>query len=109
MSRRIEVERHVAADPASVALLLAGLQDGGLIVAPPRRNGIGFLAEISTTDSKGRPVPGELRIEPAEDPGCDVRLILTTTDPAGAAVVRRVASRFLSTLAVKARERAFAA
>ena len=127
MSRRLEVARHIAADPASVALLLAGplgdtpssnpdlpsarvpAEDSGLVVAAPRRNGIGFVADVTTTDAKDRHVAGELRIEPAEDPGCEVLLIFTAADAGSAAVVRRAAGRFLSTLAVRARERSFAA
>jgi len=112
--RRFEVERHIAADPASVALLLAGpfgdippgdsdlpnarvpAEDSGLVVSAPRRHGVGFVADVTTTDAKDRPVAGELRIEPAEDPGCEVRLTFTAADSGSAAVVRRAASRFLS-------------
>jgi hypothetical protein len=125
--RRFEVERHIAADPASVALLLAGplgdtpssdtdlptarvtAEDSGLVVTAPRRNGVGFVAGVSTTDAKDRPVAGELRIEPAEDPGCEVRLTFTAADSGSVAVVKRAASRFLSTLALRARERSYAA
>jgi hypothetical protein len=127
VQRRFEVERHIAADSASVALLLAGplaelpsgdselpparvtAEDSGLVVAAPRRSGVGFVADVTTTDAKDREVTGLLRIVPAADPGCDVRLIFTAADSGSVAVVKRAASRFLSTLAVRARERSFAA
>lgn len=125
--RRFEVERHIAADPASVALLLAGplgdtptsdpdlptarvtAEDSGLVVTAPRRSGVGFVADVVTTDAKDREVTGELRIAPATDPGCEVRLTFTAADSGSVAVVRRAAGRFLSTLAVRARERSYAA
>lgn len=127
MPRRFEVERHIAADPASVALLLAGpfgdtppgdphlptarvpAEHSGVVVAAPRRNGVGFVADVTTTDAKDRHVAGELRIAPSQDPGCEVRLSFTAADAGSVAVVRRAAGRFLSTLAVRARERSFAA
>ena len=110
MSRRVEVERHIAADPASVALLLAGAgDDHDLVIAAPRRSGVGFVAGISAADARGRPAMGELHIVPGVEPGCEVRVSMLAADAGSAAVVRRSAAWFLATLAVQGRERARAA
>lgn len=110
MSRRVIVDRHIAADPSSVALLLAGSIEGDdLVVEPPRRTGVGFTAAVTTHDARRRAVSGELRIEPAAEPGCDVQMSLIAVDSGSAAVLRRSAGKFLSALALRARERSFAA
>jgi hypothetical protein len=90
-----------------VALLLAGAgEEHDLQIAPPRRSGVEFVASVVSAD--GELSRGELRIRPAEQPGCDVTLSLPVADDAEGAV-RRTASKFLSTLAVRARERSYAA
>ncbi len=111
MSRRLDVERHLAADPASVALLLAGegSNEPDLVIDAPRRSSVGFIAAVSATDANGRPAVGKLRITPAQEPGCEVRVTMIAADCDSAAVVRRSASRFLATLALRARQRAHAA
>jgi hypothetical protein len=110
VNRRVFVERHIAADPASVALLLAGAgEEHDLLVAPPRRSGVEFIAAVATTGADGEPVEGVLRISPAEEPGCDVRVSLRLADDEADGAVRRAASKVLATLALRARERSFAA
>jgi hypothetical protein len=111
---RIEVSRHVAADPASVALLLAEPAsetepDRGVVVATPRRNGVGFTAAIEVIDAIGRVVTGDVTVEPATDAGCDVRLEVTAPDRGAARGVERAAATFLDTLAARARSRSYAA
>jgi hypothetical protein len=120
--KRLEVARHIAADPASVALLLADpsgagapeapplrVADDGFEVSPPRRSGVGFVADVIASDRDGRPVYGEIRVEPAADPGCDVRIGLNISPDANASAAQRSATKFLSALADRARSRSFAA
>jgi hypothetical protein len=121
--KRLEVARHIAADPASVALLLADpngdseSEDGrlhlaaedGLDVSAPRRSGIGFVADVTVRLRKGGPLAGEIRVEPAADPGCDARILLRLADGADASTAQRLAGKFLSTLADRAKSRSRAA
>jgi hypothetical protein len=111
---RVEVKRHVAADPASVALLLAGPAserdpDNGLVIAAPRRTGIGFTAAIKVTDAMGRAVTGDIRIRPAPDTGTDVTVVIRVADERAGRGVERTLSGFASELAARARSRSFAA
>jgi hypothetical protein len=121
--KRIEVVRHIAADPASVALLLADptgdseseqarlhlAAEDGLDVSAPRRSGIGFAADVAVRLRKGGPVAGEIRIEPATDPGCDARIVLHLGPDSDASAAQRLAGKFLSTLADRAKSRSYAA
>ncbi len=121
--KRIEVARHIAADPASVALLLADpageaeLDEARLRVADedmvevsaPRRSGVGFMAELSVRLRGETAIPGEIRVEPATDPGCDARIVLTVPGGANAGAAQRQAGKFLSGLADRARSRSYAA
>jgi hypothetical protein len=111
---RIEVTRHVAADPTSVALLLAeppSEEDGHheVVVAPPRRAGVGFVSAIAVTGALGRSVAGQVTVEPASDAGCDVRIVLRAPDHTAARVIERASSTFLDVLSARARSRAYAA
>jgi hypothetical protein len=111
---RVEVTRHVAADPASVALILAEPareKDAprDVVVLPPRRSGIGFTAAVEVVDAIGRAVSGQVTVEPATDAGCDVRVFLNAPDDSAARGVERSASTFLSELAARARSRSRAA
>lgn len=111
---RVEVSRHVAADPASVALLLAEPagepeHDRAVVVTPPRRAGVGFAAAVEVIDAIGRACSGEVMIEPATDAGCDVRLWVTAPDPTAARGIERSSTTFLGDLAARARSRSFAA
>jgi hypothetical protein len=109
----VEVRRHIAADPTSVALLLAGPlpddSDEALEVLAPRRTGVGFTASLKLLDSSRRPVTGEVTIQPLSDDGCDARVVLRAHDERSARGVERAASTFLSRLAILARSRSFAA
>jgi hypothetical protein len=111
---RIEVTRHVAADPASVALLLSEpptVQDPerAWVVAPPRRAGIGFTATAQTSSLSSFAASGRVIIVPATDAGCDVRLVLTLPDDAASGRAQRSAAKFLAMLADRAKSRSFAA
>lgn len=110
---RIEVSRHIAADPTSVALLLAEpvsehAHERAIVTAPPRRAGVGFTANVEVVDSPGQPVAGVLVIEPATDEGCDVRLVVVASGTSGRSI-ERSATAFLSHLGSRARARSHAA
>ncbi|HEX3823710.1 MAG TPA: hypothetical protein VHV79_04520 [Mycobacteriales bacterium] len=111
---RVEVARHVAADPASVALLLAELaaEDGtdhGLVVTSPRRAGIGFAARLEFVHAGGAVLVGEIVVAPSSGEGCDVRAGFGVPDDSPIQPVERGASAFLAALAAHAKSRAFAA
>ena len=111
---RIELSRHVAADPASVALLLAEPAgdhdpDTPVVASPPRRCGVGFGARVEVRDADGRPVNGEVVVEPSTDAGSQLRLTLWAPDDPAHRSVSRAGSTFLRDLAVRARSRSFAA
>jgi hypothetical protein len=121
--KRIEVARHIAADPASVALLLAdptgdidpdgtrlhAADEDTIEVSAPRRSGVGFVAELTVRLRGEIGFPGEIRVEPATDPGCDVRMVLSVPSGANATAAQRQVGRFLSGLADRARSRSYAA
>jgi hypothetical protein len=121
--KRIEVVRHIAADPASVALLLADPTGDGeadetrlrvadadaIDVSAPRRSGVGFVAELTVRLRGEESIRGEIRVEPATDPGCDARIVLTVPSGTNAGAVQRQAGKFLSDLGDRARSRSYAA
>lgn len=112
---RIEVKRHVAADPASVALLLSGptgreLWRGGdgLVLAAPKRSGVGFRVDCAIGD--GMTGRGRILVAAGVDGpvASDVNLTLSVAD-AAALRVRRTAVEFLDDLAAAAQSRSTAA
>jgi hypothetical protein len=116
---RIEITRHAAADPASVALLLAepviepvadGLDPtpwGG--VSGVRRSGVGFRAGVDVAVGDDHQAGGVLTVVPSTDAGCDVRIELNPNDEAAAFSVQAWAVSFLDSLTERARERSSAA
>jgi hypothetical protein len=109
---RVMITRHMTADPASVALLLAEPADaaaGGVVVSLPRRSGIGFTAAVEVTDPLGRSATGEVVVQPATDAGCEVGLALNAPEGAAARRAERAGSSFLARLAARARQRSEAA
>jgi hypothetical protein len=111
---RFEVTRHVAADPAGVALLLAEPAswsdlDHRWVVAPPHRVGAGFAAALQVTASSDRLARGVISVAASADAGCEVRLVINARDRAIAHDVEQSASTFLAVLAERARARSFAA
>lgn len=107
----VTITRHVAADPASVALLLAGPagSNDGAVLTPPRRTGVGFTAAVEIVDGLGTPVGGDVSIEPATDEGSVLRLVLGGADATSTRTVQRAGESFLSELAIRARSRSYAA
>jgi hypothetical protein len=109
----IEMVRHVAADPAGVALLLSDPSfdlDAPVRwqVGAPRRWGAGFIASIDATVWPNHDASGTVSIEPVRGWGCQVRLVLTTLIRPDA-TIDAAAAEYLSRLAVQARLRASAA
>ena len=127
----VEVRRAVAADPSSVALVLAGPAARELwpprsdrvvgvvepqqprlavTVDPPARAGVGFAARIEVHAGDVTVGAGRLSIVPG--PGdllhCEVRLSLEVEAEA-AARLRRDADRYLANVAELSRERSSAA
>ena len=128
---RIEVSRSVAADPSSVALVLAGPaarelwpprsdrvvgvvepQQPRLAVRvdPPVRAGVGFAARMEVHAGDATIGSGRLSIVPGpgESPRCEVRLFLEV-DEASVSRLRRDADRYLGNVAELSRERSSAA
>jgi hypothetical protein len=116
---RIEITRHAAADPASVALLLAepatepvaaGLDptsSGG--VSGVRRSGVGFRAGLDVAVGDDHQAVGVLTVVPSTDAGCEVRLELNPSDEEAVFSAQAWAVTFLDSLAELARERSSAA
>jgi hypothetical protein len=126
----VEVARAVAADPSSVALVLAGpaarelwphrphrrvdvvgARQSALSVTvdPPRRAGVGFTAAIAVRDEDTVAATGRLTIAPdAMNGGCDLRLSLSAADDV-ASRVERDAARYLDEVAAVSRARSSAA
>jgi hypothetical protein len=107
----VTITRHVAADPASVALLLAepAASSDGAMLTPPRRTGVGFAASIKLVDALGAPLAGDVVVEPATDEGSMLRLVLGGAEVTSARTVQRAGESFLSELAIRARSRSHAA
>ncbi|MBV9292508.1 MAG: hypothetical protein JO222_08655 [Frankiales bacterium] len=110
---RVDVVREIAADPAGVALLLAGPAARELWPAPaaqfgpPSRSGLGFALTV-TVGGNGSAAHGTVTVRAGETPGtCVVRF--TVPDAAAAATVGEHARRFLDGLAERARSRSSAA
>lgn len=123
---KIELRKHIAADPSSVALLLTGplvheqepagdLQvvsadpAPGVAVSPPRRSGVGFAATVDVTADDGAIAHGGLTIVPASDAGCEVTLHAAAESEAVVRSATRHSRRFLESLDQRARSRAYAA
>jgi hypothetical protein len=107
----LTLTRHVAADPASVALLLAEPAGSGnaAMLTPPRRTGVGFAASIEIVDALGAPIAGDITVEPAADAGSELRLVLSAGEGTSTRRVERAGASFLSALALRARSRSYAA
>jgi hypothetical protein len=129
--RSVEAQRRVSADPAGLALLLAGPaaaelwpdgecsaavvpeprpEAGPVIeVAPPRRAGLGFAAKVSVRTPYGS-ARGRLTVVPEAGPpsGSALRLELTVDDRAGERL-QTCAVRYLDNLGRAAVSRSSAA
>jgi hypothetical protein len=113
---RLEIIRHVAADPAGVALLLAEPaswpdpehREQGWTVAAPHRVGTRFTAAIEIASTSGRLAAGKVTVRPSSDSGSEIRLVVSASDTA-TSTVERSALTFLGLLADRAQARSLAA
>lgn len=118
----IEITKSIAADPAGVALMLAGPTAAELLadrtalagagidiqITPPLRTGIGFVASLRAL-SRGRLVgSGTVSVQPAED-GSVAAVSLRPAAQVNAAALGQWLRVGLDELATAARERSFAA
>jgi hypothetical protein len=118
-----QIVREFPADPASVALLLAGpaatalWPDGGdeqpvVSLGPPMRSGIGFVVDLTVADPALGGLRGRLALLPCAAPpeggGTYARLLLTGAR-ASAPALRRHGARFLDALSSLAVARSSAA
>jgi hypothetical protein len=110
---RIDVVRHVAADPSSLALLLSGptgreLWEGdSLLLGAPQRSGLGFRVDVAT--SAPAHARGRILITAGSDGPIASEVRLTISAVGDVPAMRRAADRFLEALAVAAQARSSAA
>jgi hypothetical protein len=117
MMTRFEVSRHVVADPAGVALLLAEpaswteADDAGQawVVSPPRRVGSRFVAVVEVTAASGRLATGQVTVKPLTDAGSEIRLVIRSAEDLATHGVDQVAVTFVALLAERAQARSMAA
>src|SRR5436190_24373937 len=114
---RTEVVRHVAADPASVALLLSGptavtlwpdAQEDSVVFRTPMRSAVGFVVDLSVRDVVAGPARARLSIAPSDSPAVTT-LSLVVTAAGTATELRTRAALFLDALARCAQSRSSAA
>lgn len=116
---RIEVGRRVAADPTSVALLLAEAPTADdparmwRVTTAPRRIGAVFVAAVELIDRWQTIAAGGVTVGPAAESGSEIRLVIdlaVRNDPAEEGpAARAAAAAFVASLAERARFRARAA
>jgi hypothetical protein len=117
-----QIVREFPADPASVALLLAGPatalwpddNDEHPVVSlgPPMRSGVGFVVDLTVADPTLGSVRGRLALLPCGSPpaagGTSARLVLTGVQ-ASEPALRHQGARFLDALSSLAVARSSAA
>ena len=110
---RIEVARHVAADPSSLALLLSGPTgrelwgDDSLVLGPPQRSGLGFRVDVAaTTPANAR---GRILIAAGSDGPIASEVKLTFSVVGDVPAMRQAVSAFLEGLTAAAQARSSAA
>jgi hypothetical protein len=110
---RIEVARHVAADPSSLALLLSGPGgrdlwcDDALVLGAPQRSGLGFRVDLATrlpANARGR-----ILISAGTDGPISSDVQLTLSVVGNVPATRRAAEDFLEALSAAAQARSSAA
>jgi len=116
-----QIVREFPADPASVALLLAGPAAAGMwpddaedeavvSLGPPMRSGVGFVVDLTVTEAALGNIRGRLALVPSggAPTGTSARLVLTGAR-ASAATLRGRGARFLDQLSSLAVARSSAA
>jgi len=110
---RIELQRHVAADPSSLALLLSGptgrdlWADDSLVLGAPRRTGLGFRVDVAT--SAPAMARGRILISAGADGPIASEVQFTLSAVGDVPRLRRAASDYLEALAAAAQARSSAA
>lgn len=110
---RIEIARHVAADPPSLALLLSGPTgrdlwgSEALVLGPPERAGLGFRVDLATTAPAN--ARGRILIAAAADGPIASEVQLTLSAVGDVPAMRRAAAEFVDALAAAAQARSSAA
>jgi hypothetical protein len=110
---RIEVVRHVAADPASLALLLSGPTgrelwvDDSLALSAPTRSGLGFRVDLAATAPAN--ARGRILIAAGADGPISSEVTLTVSVVGDVPAMRHAVARFLDALAAAAQARSSAA
>jgi len=116
-----QIVREFPADPASVALLLAGPAAAGLwpdaadaepvvSLGPPMRSGVGFVVDITVTEAALGNIRGRLALVPSGGaPTATSARLLLTGARASAATLRQRGAWFLDELSSLAVARSSAA
>ena len=110
---RIEVARHVAADPSSLALLLSGpagrelWDDDSLVLSAPTRSGLGFRVDVAATVPAN--ARGRILIAAGADGPIASEVKLTFSVVGDVPAMRDAVARFLDALTVAAQARSSAA
>ena len=110
---RIEVVRHVAADPSSLALLLSGptgrelWADNALVLGAPERSGLGFRVDLAATSPAN--ARGRILIAAGADGPIASEVTLTLSVVGDVPAMRRAAQQFLDALTSAAQARSSAA
>ena len=110
---RIELARHVSADPSSLALLLSGPTGrelwgiDSLVLGAPQRSGLGFRVDLATTTPAN--ARGRILIAAGADGPIASEVILTLSVVGDVPAMRRAAEQFLDALTVAAQARSSAA
>lgn len=110
---RIDIVRHVAADPPGLALLLSGptgrelWEAGALLLGAPRRSGMGFRVDLAT--AAPALARGRILISTGADGPVASEVRLTLSADGDAAALRAAAVDYLDALADVAQARSSAA
>lgn len=110
---RIEVARHIAADPSSLALLLSGPTgrdlwgDDSLTLSAPQRSGLGFRVDLAVTNPAN--ARGRVLIAAGVDGPISSEVTLTFTVVGDVPAMRQAVVNFLDALAAAAQARSSAA
>lgn len=110
---RIEVVRHVAADPSSLALLLSGPTgrelwgDDALVLSAPQRSGLGFRVDVATNSPAA--ARGRILIAAGADGPVASDVSLTFSVVGNVPAMRQAIGRFMDALTAAAQARSSAA
>ena len=110
---RIEVVRHIAADPSSLALLLSGPTgrdlwgDESLMLSAPERSGLGFRVDVAASSPAN--ARGRVLIAAGTDGPISSEVSLTFSVVGNVPAMRAAVVHFLDALTAAAQARSSAA